>query len=160
MQDKQTIRLLDPAELQAGLDLVWKVFTDFLAPTVSDAAIEEMWAMLDWEYFNHRTGDGDVRLWGAFLGDDLIGVCAIERLCHVAFLAVLGDCQDHGVGRTLLTRAVQDCKALDPELTHMTVLAPLPVVDFFAKTGFVPVGAPEVQEALPLQAMRLDANQE
>ena len=102
----------------------------------NDDAIQDFLCKIDFEYAALRMGEGVLRFWGAYMGGNLIGVCAFRGLGQVYLLYVDPRAQGNGVATRLLKRAVFDSKRHDDELPHIVVEAPDIAVGFFAKLGF------------------------
>lgn len=144
-QQKKTIGPLPLCHLEEGLALVWEVFSDCLAENLPQEALDDFWAGIDYEYMLQRVGDGELRFWGAFDGDWLVGVCALRQLRQVELLYVDTEYQRQGVATNLLKHAVLDARGLDESVTRITVSAPEGARGFFEKLGFAPAG-PEQKE--------------
>jgi hypothetical protein len=89
-QGEKTIGPLTGCMLEEALALVWDVFSDFESENLPQEALDEFWARIDYEYMLQRAGDGEIRFWGAFDDDFLVGVCAMRDLNHIELLYVDG----------------------------------------------------------------------
>ena len=136
------IRALGTDELEQALQFVWEVYARTEAHARDDEAVQDFLSKIDYEYCAVRVGDGQLRLWGAFREDKLIGICAFLGLNRVYLLYVDPRAQGQGVATRLLKRAVFDSKRHDDALPRLIVEAPDTAVDFFGKQGFVPLGDP------------------
>ena len=144
MEKEQTvIRVLGAEELEQALQFVWEVYARTEAHLRSDAAIQDFLSKIDFEYAAVRMGEGQLRFWGAFLEDKLIGVCAFQGLSHIYLLYVDPRAQGKGIATRLLKRAVFDSKRHDDDLPHITVEAPDTASAFFAAKGFTSMRQPE-----------------
>ena len=76
-QGNKTIGPLTGCMLEEALALVWDVFSDFESENLPQEALDEFWARIDYEYMLQRAGDGEIRFWGAFDDDFLVGVCVL-----------------------------------------------------------------------------------
>lgn len=145
MDEKQmpvAIRPLGMDDLEQALQFVWEVYARTEAHTRDDEAVQDFLSKIDFEYCAVRVGEGELRLWGAFSEDKLIGVCAFLGLNRVHLLYVDPRAQGQGVATRLLKRAVFDSKRHDDELPNVIVEAPDTAVGFFGKQGFTPVSEP------------------
>ena len=154
---KKEIRQLQGQDLEEALALVWEVFAEFEAPTFTDEGIEEFWRFIDLEYMTMQVGEGAMTFWGAFEDDCLIGVCAFRGLDHISLLFVDGEYQRRGVGTMLVKKAVQDCKALDPSISAITVNSSEYGQPFYAALGFEPTGGLTVDNGIRFIPMRIEA---
>ena len=150
---KKEIRPILTHELMDALELAWSVFSDTAGKECTDEGKEEFWQSTDYEYVLHRMGDTDYRVWGAFADDDLVGMCILRNENHIEMLFIDGDVQKHGIGSSLLKRAVMDAKRADETFSRVTVNAFPTAVCFFEKMGFKAMGEPQVQDGIPFTPM-------
>ncbi len=136
------IRALGTEDLEQALGFVWEVYARTEAHQRTDEAISDFAARTDLEYCAVRMGEGQLRMWGAFWQDKLIGVCAFQGLSQVYLLYVDPRAQGKGVATRLLKRAVFDSKRHDDALCRITVETPAEAAGFFERQGFQAVGRP------------------
>ena len=90
------LRRITEAEMDAALELVWRVFLEYEAPDYPEAGVAE---------FRRSISDpawvGGREFFGAFDGGALIGVLATKDKTHLALFFVDGARQRQGVGRAL-----------------------------------------------------------
>ncbi len=156
-QDQKTIGPLPGCELEEALALVWDVFSTFESEELSQEALDEFWARIDYEYMLQRAGDGDIRFWGAWDGDYLVGVCAMRGLDHIQLLYVDGEYHRQGVGSNLLKHAFIDCRSIDPTIHRITVNATPYSRGFFLRQGFRATAAEHQEDGLTVIPMALEA---
>ncbi len=140
-QGNKSIGPLTGCMLEEALALVWDVFSECEAEKLSQEALDEFWARIDYEYMLQRAGDGEIRFWGAFDDDFLVGVCAMRDLSHIELLYVDPAYHRQGIGTNLLKHAFIDCKELDESLRRVTVNATEFSRNFFLKQGFTATAA-------------------
>lgn len=155
-QGKKTIGPLTGCELEEALALVWEVFSDFEAEDLPQQALDEFWARIDYEYMVQRAGDGEIRFWGAWDEDYLVGVCAMRGLDHIELLYVDGEYHRQGIATNLLKHALIDCKDLDEDLHRVTVNATPYSRGFFLRQGFTAVAPEHKEDGLVLIPMALE----
>ncbi len=155
-QGKKTIGPLTGCMLEEALALVWDVFSEYEAADLPQEALDEFWARIDYEYMLQRAGDGEIRFWGAFDDDYLVGVCAMRDLNHIELLYVDGAYHRQGIGTNLLKHAFIDCKELDETLHRVTVNATPYSRGFFLKQGFTATAAQRKVDGLTLIPMALE----
>mgnify|MGYP000750281468 FL=1 len=147
-QDQKTIGPLPGCQLEEALALVWDVFSTFESEELSQEALDEFWSRIDYEYMLQRAGDGDIRFWGAWDGDYLVGVCAMRGLDHILLLYVDGEYHRQGVASNLLKHAIIDCRSIDPSIRRITVNATPYSRGFFLKQGFRATAAERQEDGL------------
>lgn len=159
-QGKKTIGPMTGCELEEALALVWEVFSDFEAEDLPQEALDEFWARIDYEYMLQRAGDGEIRFWGAWDDDYLVGVCAVRDLRHIELLYVDGEYHRQGIGTNLLKHAFIDCRDLDESVHRFTVNATPYSRGFFLKQGFTAVAAEHKEDGLILIPMALEGKKD
>ena len=156
-QGEKTIGPLTGCMLEeAALALVWDVFSDFESENLPQEALDEFWARIDYEYMLQRAGDGEIRFWGAFDDDFLVGVCAMRDLSHIELLYVDGAYHRQGIATNLLKHAFIDCKELDVTIHRVTVNATPYSRPFFLKQGFTATAAERKVDGLIQIPMALE----
>lgn len=153
-QDKQ-IRQIGPEEMQEALALAWEVFAAQMAPQCTPEGIDEFWNALDHEYMLHRMGDGVIKLWAAFDGQRMVGMCALKDMRSIQLLFIEPDYQYQGAGTSLLKKALIDCRQADSSVSRITVEALGDSVGFFQTLGFTPCGQGHNDLGLPALPMEL-----
>ena len=155
-QGNKTIGPLTGCMLEEALALVWEVFSDFESENLTQEALDEFWARIDYEYMLQRAGDGEIRFWGAFYDEYLLGFCAMRDLSHIELLYVDGEYHRQGIATNLLKHAFIDCKDLDETLHRVTVNATPYSRGFFLKQGFTATAAERKVDGLTLIPMALE----
>ncbi len=93
--ERVTVRELE--QTQQALELVWRVFLEFEAPDYSPEGVREFYQSIHDETYLSK-----LKFYGAFLGEELVGVIATRSGgTHIALFFVDGDHQRQGVGKTL-----------------------------------------------------------
>ncbi|MBQ7595828.1 MAG: GNAT family N-acetyltransferase [Clostridia bacterium] len=121
------IRKLKADEIETALALVWKVFLEFEAPDYSESGVDEFYKSIhDKNYL------AQLRLYGAFVADELIGVIASRSEgAHIALFFVDEKYQKKGAGRMLFNALLSDCKS-----EMITVNSSPYAVPIYKKLGF------------------------
>ena len=136
------IRQLCAEELEPALNFIWEIFARTDAKARTDGAISDFERRVDLEYTAERFGEGELRFWGAFDGESLVGVCAFSGLFTVHLLTVDLRERGNGPGTKLLKRAVFDIKPHDDEIARIVVEAPDKLTGLFVKLGFTALPEP------------------
>lgn len=120
-------RELKSEEIETALQLVWSVFLEYEAPDYTAEGVEE---------FKKSIHDKDyiagLRLYGAFLANEMIGVIAARSGgTHIALFFVRGKYHRQGVGKRLFRVAHSDCPS-----DIMTVNSSPYAVPIYRRLGF------------------------
>ena len=98
------VRLLTAEERKAALELAWKAFCEFESLDYAPEGTKEFRQTLQNEAYL-----ADLRYYGAFDGEKLIGLLAIcERQNHICFFFVDGEYHRCGIGTKLFKRMRED----------------------------------------------------
>lgn len=128
-----TIRALDLEEAESASVLMWKSFYF----SNKDLASAE-----GFEFFREKTATavlqyeilyGELKLIGAFIGSELVGVCAFNKR-RVSLLFVKYGLWGLGVGKKLLSKVISDTD--DDLYIDSSAFA----VGFYEKMGFTKIG--------------------
>ena len=103
-QDGISIRRVTKNEVPAALALVWKVFAEYESPDYAPEGTEVFRKSLKDETYLK-----DIVYYGAFDGEDIVGVLGIRReKRHICFLFVDGQHHRCGIGTKLFKRMLED----------------------------------------------------
>lgn len=93
---KYPVRRLTWNELPSALSLIWDVFCEFDPPLYTEEGFRQ---------FRKALNDGErnktLNFYGAFDGDDVVGVIAVRKPQHIGFFFVRSDHHRCGIGRRL-----------------------------------------------------------
>jgi len=126
---------MQPGEEIQVIDLVSRVFTQYVAPLYSDDGIREFMKYLDPSILAERS-KGDHRVQVAESHDEIIGMIEIRGYSHVALFFVATEQQRKGIGRELLNKAVRECISINPDLAEITVNSSPNAVFAYRALGF------------------------
>lgn len=152
------IRPVSEAEVQPCIDLVMRVFREFVAPDFrpEGAASFARWA--DAAAFGRRLRDGNLAL-AAFLRKQIVGVIEWAPPDHIAMLFVDPAIQGEGTGRRLFEEALRRIRAAHPEVRTMHVHASRHAVPFYRQLGFREAGPEEERDGIRYTPMLREAGE-
>lgn len=90
------IRELAEGEKDAAIELCWSVFKEYEAPDYTEEGVREFYRSI-----HNRGFICQLRFFGAFDGDNMVGVIAIRGGSHIALFFVKGEYHRRGIGRRL-----------------------------------------------------------
>ncbi len=128
-------RLMQSGEETQVIDLISRVFHQFVAPLYSDKGVTEFMKYIDPSILANRT-NGDHLVHVAESHDEIIGIIETRDYSHISLFFITTEHQRQGVGRELLNRAVQKCISSNPELTEITVNSSPNAVSAYRSFGF------------------------
>lgn len=95
------IRRLTAAHIPNALILVKNVFHVYEAPDYSDEGMKAFYNFLMPERICQEMNSGDLKLWGAFESEKIVGVIATRNMNHIALFFVDAEHHRRGIGRKL-----------------------------------------------------------
>lgn len=129
-------RQMQPGEETQAIELVSRVFYEFVAPLYSDEGVTEFMKFADAETLAERLKGDDFVLIAESL-DQIIGVIEIRDYRHIALFFVAPEHQRRGIGRELLRKALDECLAYNPNLNEITVNSSPNAVSAYRALGFI-----------------------
>ena len=126
---------MEPGEEAGVIDLVSKVFDEFVAPLYSQEGVSEFMKYLRADELTERLKAGNFVLL-AKSGSDIIGVVEVRENSHIALLFVEGSHQKNGTGKGLLKMAIETCKTGNPDTRRITVNSSPNAVTTYQNMGF------------------------
>ena len=145
---------LGPERLREALDLVWEVFSEFEAPDYEEIGVKTFRHFIDRQSMVERVEAGEMKFWGCYLNNYLVGVIALRTGQHISLLFVRGQFHRLGVGRQLLKVAIADVAASDPQIPYVTVNSSPYAVEFYRACGFEALGSEEKKDGIRYTSMK------
>lgn len=151
-------RLMQPGEEPRVVDLIFRVFSQFVAPLYSTEGVTEFMKYVDASVLADRTkGDRLIRV--AESNGDIIGVMETRGRNHIALFFVATEYQRKGIGRELLNRAIQECISVSPESTGITVNSSPNAVSAYRALGFMEKGEERTVNGIRSVPMELEISE-
>jgi len=144
---------MQTGEEAAVCTLVQAVFDRLVAPQFSQQGVDEFRKYVRPEALVERAREGhEVIL--ALEGDVLLGMIEIREPKHISLLFVDEAHQGQGIGRELVSRALQHCDELNAGIASITVHASPNSVGFYRKVGFLHEGSERIENGIRYFPMR------
>lgn len=115
--------------------LILTTFDLFVAPEFAQEGIVEFKKYATVEAIADRLEAGSIAI-TAKQDAKIVGIIEVRDLNHVAMLFVDPSCQQQGIGKALLAKAIEVCSAQTSDLKAITVNSSPNAVDFYLKAGF------------------------
>ncbi len=155
MNESWIIRPMHEGEETETCDLVKRVFSEFIAPTYSQAGRDEFLRYAEPDALAQRShGNHFVLL--AVAETRPVGMLEMRDYGHVSMLFVDRSFQRQGLGRALLQQALDESRRHRPDLRQVTVHAVPNSVSIYEQLGFRPVSSEQVINGIRFVSMRLD----
>lgn len=128
-------RLMKPGEESGVFDLVFRTFSEFIAPHYSRAGVLEFLKYIRPAYLLERLQKDHFVLL-ATAQRKIIGVVEVRGNSHISLLFVDRQFQRRGVASELLRRMLRICLKKKPDLSRITVNASPNSVKIYKHLGF------------------------
>ena len=140
------IKELNKNKLNEALSLVWKVFNEYEAPDYNKEGIEEFHKCI-----NDTSYLATLRVFGAFEGDNLLGVIATRSEgTHIALFFVDGKYHRQGIGKKLFKTVLDNNTS-----NKITVNSSPYAIPVYHKLGFCDTNKEQVINGLIFTPMEL-----
>lgn len=130
-------RAMRSGEEQAVCELVQQVFNEFVAPDYGQEGIEEFFRFANPSAMAERMSSGGFVL-VASQADRLVGMLEFAPPDHIAMLFVALRYQ--GIAKELLARAISKARAVNPDLSKVTVHSSPYAEPIYLRMGFRQIG--------------------
>lgn len=136
------IRELTENETDKATELCWEVFKVFEAPDYTREGVEEFDRSI-----HNRGFISQLRFFGAFEEERMVGVIAIRKSSHIALFFVRGEYHRRGIGRRLFERVKAECGE------KITVNSSPYAGEIYRRLGFVETGSEQSVNGLRFTPM-------
>ena len=138
------IRKIKDSELDRTLKLVWEVFLKFEAPDYTKEGIKEFK-----DSINDPSFIGRMEIFGAFDGEELLGVIATREKNHISLFFVAEKHHKKGIGRALYNFVC----SLNPD-AYFTVNSSPSAKRVYEKFGFVDLSGEQCIKGIRFYRMK------
>jgi len=149
------IRLLVKEDIIPAMDMVWKVFSEFIAPDYVEEGINTFKAFIDPDFVTGKIDRGEFRIWGAFAAGKIVGVIALRPPHNIALFSVDGQYHRQGIGRKLFDTVLSDKTAIQ-DWNKIAVNASPYAVNIYRRLGFVPTDAEQTVNGMRFTPMEFE----
>lgn len=133
--------------------LVWKTFLRYEAEEYEQEGIENFLHFISDERLRKLFLIGEYLIYGAFCGQELVGMVSMRNECHISLLFVSSAFHKKGIGR-LLIGALEETVASQGRKDYLTVNAAPYAVGFYHRVGFEDLGAERKQDGIIYTPMK------
>ena len=148
---KPTVRPLDYDELDEASRLVWLTFYYRESKDYGMEGIETFRNFIDPISLKLNMFSGGLRVFGAFIDQELVGVCALKDSRHISLLFAQNDRLGIGIGSAMLEYMLDIAKT-----DRVTVNSSDFAVRFYKKHGFVPDGERTTENGIIFSPMYIE----
>lgn len=143
--------------MRSASALIDRVFAEFVAPFYSRQGVDTFRRFIAAETLAEQLHSGAMRAWGAFRGNELVGVLAARGTNHISLLFVDSSCQRQGVARALFSRFLGEFRS-DPAIDRLTVNSSPYAVETYSRLGFSATDAERIADGIRFTPMEYRIN--
>ena len=145
---------LGPERLKGALELVWEVFEEYEAPDYEEMGVKTFRHFIEYSSIVEKVNAGEMKFWGCYQNNFLVGVVAIREGQHISLLFVRGKFHHLGAGTMLVNAAIADIASGNPENPVVTVNSSPYAVEFYKAVGFEPLDEEQKADGIRYTPMR------
>jgi len=146
------IRKLGKEDIIPAMDMVWKVFLEFIAPDYAQEGIDEFKRFIDPDFIADKIASDEFKLWGAFDNEKPVGIVAVGPPLRIALLSVDKQYHRQGIARKLFETALSE-KTIIQGHSKITVNASPYAADIYRRLGFNPTDTEQTVNGLRFTPM-------
>ena len=151
------IRRLTAAELPMAMELAWDTFLRFEAPDYGPEGVESFRrTVIENEEFLDKCRSGENRMWGAFDGDQLIGLYGMRGESHICLVFTHHAYHRKGVATALFHRVTEDLRKENPGLKRITLNSSPYGLPFYLHIGLYPTDMERTTDGIRFTPMAYD----
>lgn len=151
------IRRLTAAELPMATELAWDTFLRFEAPDYGPEGVESFRrTVIENEEFLGKCESGENRMWGAFDGDQLIGLYGMRGESHICLVFTHHAYHRKGVATALFRRGIEDLRKENPGIKRITLNSSPYGLPFYLRVGLYPTDMERTIDGIRFTPMAYD----
>ena len=112
------IKIIEQQELERAIELVNRVFTEFVAPDYSEEgrATFENYLESKYDEVAFEIESGHKKMWGYYENGEILGVISTRDISHISLLFVDKNYHRRGIAKEMFGTVLEDIKG-SPEIT-------------------------------------------
>ena len=147
------IKPLNASDLAEAVDLIRRVFMEFVAPDCSPRGVEEFETFIELKSLRDKLSRSEIIFWGAYdRGGNLAGTIAGQSPGHIKYLFVEKRYHRQGIAQALLDMLRNHFHALGGRT--LTVNSSPYAMEVYKKIGFRAVGPEKIVNGIKFTPMK------
>lgn len=155
MENQLTYKLMSPGEEKKVIDIVSRVFDEFVAPQYSEEGVTEFYKYADVTALAERSKVNHFTVI-AKQDNETIGIIEIRNNNHIPLFFLRPKFQRKGFGKQMLDYVIDICLQNNPDLQKLTVHATPNAVQAYRKMGFIPENTEQCVNGIKFVPMSLE----
>lgn len=152
---KETVyKKLSVSDVKEVSELVWHVFSEFVAPAYSDEGIETFRKFIAVEQLTQNVDSGSIDIYGCLVDRKIVGIVAARKPNHICLFFVDKTYHGQGIARNLFTLLKENLAQNDEK--YITVNSSPYAVEMYKRLGFKPLDEEQLKDGIRYTPMRYD----
>lgn len=148
------IRRVAGHELNEGFSLIWRTFSEFIAPSYTQEAVENFKAnIIDNMEYRDKFISGQEVMYGAFQNEKIAGVFSVRKNEFISCVFVDKIHHRKGIARQLFNEVMKDLKAKGVKRVRLN--SSHYAIPFYHSLGFKDLGEEQVYQGILFTPMEL-----
>lgn len=143
------IKIIEQNDLQKALELVNKVFSEFVAVEYSEKGQKTFRDYLEHKY-DETAADlisGHKKMWGYYFDNEIAGVISTRDVSHISLLFVDKKYHRKGIAKALFSEVLTELEQ-NPDVKKITVNSSPYAVEVYKKLGFNQTGEKQERDGI------------
>lgn len=153
-EERYTIRPAYRNEWEDAMALAWKTFMQFEAQDYTKEGIKSFQNFISDNFLYRMFIMGGYQLFGAYDGDQIIGIISLRNETHISLLFVDAAYHKQGIGRALI-QYISQYLLMEMGRNYLTVNAAPYAIGFYHRCGFQDIGPEETNDGIRYTPMKL-----
>ena len=143
------IKIVEKNDLRKALELVNKVFSEFVAVEYSGKGQKTFRDYLDHKYEETAADlmSGHKKMWGYYYENEIAGVISTRDVSHISLFFVDKKYHRKGIAKALFSEVLTELKQ-NPDVTKITVNSSPYAVEVYKKLGFNQTGEKQEKDGI------------
>ena len=149
------IKELGKTEIKQALDLVNRVFSEFVAVDYSEQGNKTFndYLKVKYEEVINDVQTGHKRIWGYYQNDEIVGVIATRDISHIALMFVDKKHHRQGVAKQLYSTVLSEIRK-NADITQVTVNSSPYAVAVYERLGFIQTDVQQEKDGIIFVPMK------
>ena len=135
------------------LQLVRDVHEEFEAYQYSAEGVREFQNFIEYSNYKRLLDNSELKMWGCFHNDEIIGMIATKQLFHISLLFVDKKYHRQGIARALYQKIIEECSK-NEECFEIFVNSSLYAVEAYKRLGFVATDTEQIKNGIRFVPMK------
>lgn len=147
-------RKLVEADLKELSELVWTVFSEFVAPYYSQEGIINYKKFIDPEHLKDNFNSRNMEFYGCFEEEKIVGVIAVRQINHICLFFIDKNYHGQGIAKKLFALVKNNIVNNNNTKKYITVNSSPYAVKIYERLGFNAIDEEQVKDGIRFTPMK------